>query len=189
MSRVITACSAPPLAVPSAITWPTSQPKPWATSRRSPCRSRFPPLQPEPENDMHKQSFLAQIAFAASAVAMTSATFAQTPSTPTQSGSMAPAGQGPGTGMGSSAAPSGSTRSRAAVAAKTRQAETAGNLQPAGEAPDPIGGSDTRAIAHKSTTHHRHHKGKHHHRANSAASTGAIRSTGQAAEPMSEPKK
>ena len=64
-----------------------------------------------------------------------------------------------------------------------------GKLQPAGEAPDPIGGAATQTAGHKSTTQHRHHKGKHHHRAKSAASTGTMRSTGQATEPMSEPKK
>ena len=68
---------------------------------------------------------------------------------------------------------------RAAVGADTRRAATAGTLQPAGEAPDPVGGS---AFAR----HHRHHRHESKHR---HAAHHGVRAADQTQEPMTEPKK
>ena len=72
----------------------------------------------------------------------------------------------------------------------TRKAAAAGTLQPAGEAPDPIGGSaSTRSTGSKATTHHRRHAHKAKHRSRSSTNHSATRSTAPAPEPMTEPKK
>jgi hypothetical protein len=91
---------------------------------------------------MIKILFLARLALAATAVAMTSTAFAQ-----------------PSTG-----------------------------LQPAGEAPDPIGGSaSTHKSAHHASVRHGH-RSKIKHRT-SVAKRGGMRASSPAAQPMDEPKK
>ncbi len=81
--------------------------------------------------------------------------------------------------------------SRATVNAQTRQAAATGKLQPAGEAPDPIGGSASpRPSGTKGVTHHRRHGHKAKHRNRSTAHQTAPRSAAQPSpEPMTEPKK
>ena len=76
-----------------------------------------------------------------------------------------------------------------AVNAQTRQQAAARTLQPAGQAPDPVGGDTTRASGAKGTTHHRHHGHQAKHRNRSAEDQGAARPAIQTADPMTEPKK
>ena len=90
--------------------------------------------------------------------------------------------------LGALAQPAPVGQDRAAVQAETRRAAAAGTLQPAGEAPDPIGGSATpRKPMHTASAHHRH-GAKKRHRARHAM-THANRAASPAPEPMTEPKK
>lgn len=80
------------------------------------------------------------------------------------------------------------SQDRGAVNTQTRQAAAAKTLQPAGEAPDPIGANASSRGA-KATTHHHRHGHKNTHRTRSAAQRGPAQTGVQTAEPMTEPKK
>ena len=136
---------------------------------------------------MLKKKWLPAAALGVLTVAALSA-LAQTPTTPTSSGSMAPAGQGPGSGTAGSEIPRGSTQSRPLVKAQTRQASSTGTLQPAGEAPDPIGGSTTtRKLASKAKAHH--HRSRLKHKPTSGPSRSMTSQGTPVQDPMTEPKK
>ncbi len=86
----------------------------------------------------HRMTFLTAALALAGAVSVSQA-IAQTPGTMTAAGSLAPPGQGPGQEASSPSTSGRSMKSRASVKAMTRSAEASGKLEPAGQAPAPVG--------------------------------------------------
>ncbi len=107
---------------------------------------------------------------------------------PTTSGSLAPAGQGPGQAASTPYTSGNSTESRASVKAKTRRAEAAGTLAPAGQAPLPLSkaGTHTGSGSVMPPIMSEQSRASVKAQTRAAQESGDLRPAGEAAKPLSE---
>ena len=140
---------------------------------------------------MNSLSSTLRLAIAAGIATASCLALAQT--SPTPSGSLAPAGQGPGVHTSSPETSGMSTKSRATVKAQTRKAEASGQLQQAGEAATPIGGATTTPMTGEQSTgatNSRPHRPTVKRQTQAAERSGTLQPAGEAPQPSSEmPKK